>query len=177
MSDLGKRSLRRWSPGMAGHAVLAAAWWLVATGLNHAAADEPMTEKGLALKVFRHADRAGRGYLDERELREARRILRGVLERDALRSFPAGENMSAEVVSLVLQSTPDRDEDGRTTLPEFTDFVMELARNRDAMLADARKRAASKQKQFNKYRDMAFKAWLQESQRAMRESQRRSSRR
>lgn len=136
-----------------------------------------MTEKGLALKVFQHADRSGPGYLDERELREARRILRGVLERDAERSFPAGENMGREVVALVLQSTPDRDEDGRTTLREFTDYVMDLGRSRDALLAEARKRAALKQKQWNKYRDMAFKAWLQESQRAARESERRSSRR
>ena len=134
---------------------------LVLESLGAAAADSVTVVQGkrLAERTFATADKANKGYLDEKSLRDARHILRGVLKSDARRNFPGGEASADGVISLTLQGNPDEDEDGKTTRDEFIAFVVELMKNRDTALADARKQVEEDRKAMLKAQQ-AYLKWL-----------------
>ena len=143
--------------------VSSGALWLIVVvqSFGAAAADLPATVQGrqLAERTFATADKANQGYLDERALREARHILRGILKSDARRNFPGGEASADGVIGLALHGDPDQNADGKTTREEFVAFVGRLLKTRDEALADARKQAEEDRKAMLKAQQAYFK-WL-----------------
>ncbi len=98
-------------------------------------------EASVIEKAFKSADTDSDQQLDEKEVREARRILRGAVLAALPNDVPGGKATRDRIEDLI--SKPIKgSKDGSVSRPEFTKFAESVFDARDAILKDARKKEA-----------------------------------
>jgi len=135
----------------AGRQTLALAGLLLLAPAQGLAADRrPLDDPKFAQKAFATADKNNDGGLDERELREALRIVRSALVGASGSDLPGGKSTAAKLEEMVSKARPDADGDGRVNEKEFNDLLAQTEKRARAIIdaeIDRAKEAARKAQQ------------------------------
>lgn len=111
------------------------------------------SDKMLADRIFGNADKNDDGSLHDKEVSEAKRILKvAIFEKKKADELPGGKNTFEKIEDAATQGKVDDNKDGKVTKDEWLGYVKDAFKKKDAILKDAREKvaqatAAAKKKQ------------------------------
>jgi Ca2+-binding EF-hand superfamily protein len=141
-----------------------------------AAERRPLDDPKFTERSFATADKDDDNSLDEREMREALRIVRSALLGSFGNDLPGGKATTATLEELVAKARFDADGDGNVSQKEYNQTLAEIESRARATVDAAVEKAKEAAKKANQQQEQANKKGRKAQEKARREARGRATR-